>query len=62
MSGQALRCAYCGKPLEVSAFGVLAWRAGKDFVCDEFCADGIAPAYIDTLEVRQSPSTKLQAR
>ncbi|MGA9949096.1 MAG: hypothetical protein WBQ24_12650 [Xanthobacteraceae bacterium] len=46
MSGQALRCAYCDKPLEVSAFGVLAWRAGKDFVCDEFCADGIEPAHI----------------
>lgn len=62
MSGQALRCAYCGKPLEVSALGVLAWRAGKDFVCDEFCADGIAPAYIDAPEVRLSPSAKLQAR
>jgi hypothetical protein len=40
----------------------LAWRSGKDFVCDEFCADGIAPAYIDAPEVRLSPSAKLQAR
>jgi hypothetical protein len=47
MSAQALRCAYCDKPLQVSRFGVLAWRTGKDFVCDEFCADGISPAYID---------------
>lgn len=56
MSGPTLQCAYCGKPLEVSRFGVLAWRAGKDFVCDEFCADGIAPGYIDAPELRLSTS------
>ena len=61
MSGQTPCCAYCGKPLEVSIFGVLAYRAGKDFVCDEFCADGIAPPHIDAPEDRLSPPAKLRA-
>ena len=25
MPGPGLRCAYCGEPLEVSAYGILAW-------------------------------------
>jgi hypothetical protein len=23
--------------------GVAAWRTGNEFVCNEYCADGIAP-------------------
>jgi hypothetical protein len=44
MSDQVLRCAYCGEPLELNTQGVAAWRIGKEFVCNEYCADGIAPA------------------
>jgi hypothetical protein len=35
------RCAYCGAPLPVNIEGVEAWRIGKAFVCNEFCADGL---------------------
>jgi hypothetical protein len=62
MSGQALRCIHCGKPLEVSAFGVLAWRVGKDFVCDEFCADGIEPTRINASEVKLQPHLNIEIR
>ena len=62
MSGQALRCAYCGEPLVVTAYGVLAWRAGNYFVCDEFCADGIEPAYIDASEIQLQPRLTIEAR
>jgi hypothetical protein len=37
-SGQ---CAYCGEPLAFNGAGVEAWRVGNQFVCNEFCADGI---------------------
>jgi hypothetical protein len=49
MSGQALRrapsyaCAYCGEPLVLTSHGIAAWREGNEFVCNEFCADGITP-------------------
>ena len=36
-------CAYCGKPLPLTSFGIGAWCTGKQFVCNEFCADGILP-------------------
>jgi len=32
------RCAWCSAPLAFNAVGVVAWRLGKQFVCDEFCA------------------------
>ena len=35
------RCAYCSAPLTFNAAGVVAWRVGNRFVCNEFCADGI---------------------
>jgi hypothetical protein len=35
------RCAYCGAPLTLNAAGVVAWRVGNRFVCNEFCADGL---------------------
>jgi hypothetical protein len=34
------RCAYCSAPLTSNAAGVVAWRVGNRFVCNEFCADG----------------------
>ncbi len=61
MSGQTLRCAYCGEPLVVTAYGVLAWRAGDDFVCDEFCADGIESKHIDAPELQLQPPVKMRA-
>lgn len=39
---QSCRCAYCGEPLAFMAFGIAAWRVGSEFVCNEFCADGIS--------------------
>ena len=50
MSGHTIRparsyvCAYCGEPLELTSQGVRAWRVGEEFVCNEFCADGIMPS------------------
>jgi hypothetical protein len=43
MLGQILCCAYCGEPLRLTTQGVAAWRTGNAFVCNEYCADGIAP-------------------
>jgi hypothetical protein len=36
------RCDYCGEPLAFNAAGVLAWRVGDRFVCNEFCAEGVS--------------------
>jgi hypothetical protein len=36
------QCAYCGEPLVSIAVGVVAWRVGNRFVCNEFCADGVS--------------------
>ncbi len=44
MAGQGLRCAYCGEPLTLITHGVAAWRVGSEFVCNEYCADGIVPS------------------
>jgi hypothetical protein len=62
MSGQALRCAYCGEPLIVTTRSILAWRVGKAFVCNEFCADGIEPKRIVEPEKQMPPPFKMQAR
>jgi hypothetical protein len=35
------RCAYCSAPLAFNVAGVVAWRVGNRFVCNEFCADGL---------------------
>ena len=40
---QANLCAYCGEPLKITEHGIEAWRVGDKFVCNEYCADGIAP-------------------
>ena len=42
MSGKNMRCAYCGEPLAFTTHGIEAWRTGNDFVCNEFCADGLS--------------------
>jgi hypothetical protein len=39
-------CAYCGAPLVANAAGLVAWRVGNQFVCNEFCADGLPDAAI----------------
>lgn len=47
MSGQNHRaatsyaCAFCGEPLVLTKHGIKAWRVGNEFVCNEFCADGV---------------------
>jgi len=38
------RCAFSGAPLVANATGLLAWRVGDQFVCNEFCADGLPEA------------------
>jgi hypothetical protein len=38
------RCAVCGAPLASNATDLLAWRVGNQFVCNEFCADGLPDA------------------
>ena len=40
---QAKVCAYCGEPLKITEHGIEAWRVEDKFVCNEYCADGIAP-------------------
>jgi len=47
MSGQSLKCAYCGVALPIAFYGVYAWRVGNGFVCNEFCADGLSPPVSD---------------
>jgi hypothetical protein len=59
MSSQALRCAYCGEPLALTLRGVNAWRVGDQFVCNEFCADGIAPQHVTTPEKQFPPPIKV---
>jgi hypothetical protein len=39
--GSFEHCAYCGALLPFNK-GILAWRVGARFVCNEFCGDGIA--------------------
>jgi hypothetical protein len=41
---------------------VNAWRIGNQFVCNEFCADGIAPQLIATPEKQLPPPIKIQDR
>jgi hypothetical protein len=58
MPGQILCCAYCGEPLRLTTQGVAAWRTGNAFVCNEYCADGIAP--LDpTINCPSSPGAPL---
>jgi hypothetical protein len=36
------RCAYCRAPLTFNSAGVVAWRVGNRFACNEFCAEGVS--------------------
>ena len=60
MSGPLMRSACCGEPLILTAFGISAWHAGEGFVCSEFCADGIMPAYVDARQVESAALIKTQ--
>jgi hypothetical protein len=54
------RCAYCGAPLTLNAAGVVAWRVGNQFVCNEFCADGL-PDEMREREAATAPQRRAQA-
>ncbi len=56
MSGQNSRCAYCGEPLVFPAHGIEAWRTENDFVCNEFCADGLSSTSNDGAKVTLCPN------
>jgi hypothetical protein len=49
------RCAYCGAPLTFNAAGVVAWRIGNRFVCNEFCAEGVPEERISPEAVPLAP-------
>jgi hypothetical protein len=49
MFNQNLRCAYCGEPLAFTKYGIEAWRVRNEYVCNEFCADGISSTSSDTV-------------
>ena len=52
------RCACCGEPLYFNGRDVEAWRVGTQFVCNEFCADGISEKALDTRTVAPLGSPK----
>ncbi len=54
------RCAYCGAPLTLNAVGVMAWRVGNQFVCNEFCADGL-PDNTRERDAAAAPRRRTQA-
>jgi hypothetical protein len=54
------RCAHCGAPLALNAAGVVAWRIGNQFVCSEFCADGL-PDDMREREAARAPRRRAQA-
>ena len=56
MSGQETRCAFCGEPLELRLIGVVAWRVGETFVCNEFCEDGILAEKVAKMSAGIRPS------
>ena len=35
-------CGHCGEPLKLNPRGIQGRRVGDKFVCNEFCAGGIA--------------------
>jgi hypothetical protein len=62
MSGQEMRCAFCGEPLELRLIGVVAWRVGKTFVCNEFCEDGILAEKVADRPASQSENQITEPR
>jgi hypothetical protein len=55
------RCAFCGAPLVSNAAGLVAWRVGNQFVCNEFCADGL-PETMTPQAVPDGPKLPLSLR
>jgi hypothetical protein len=55
------RCAYCSAPLTFNAAGVVAWRVGNRFVCNEFCADGIPDELVNPKAVPNATGPELPA-
>jgi hypothetical protein len=53
------RCAYCGAPLIANAAGLVAWRVGNQFVCNEFCADGLPDEAVVPQAVSRPDGAKL---
>jgi hypothetical protein len=57
------RCAYCGEPLVFNAVGIMAWRIGNDFVCNEFCAEGVSSERVVSKPLApQQPAGRAAAR
>jgi hypothetical protein len=56
------RCAYCGESLVSTAIGVVAWRAGNQFVCNEFCADGVTNDLVNLQPAERPGIAKLPPR
>jgi hypothetical protein len=65
MSGQIVRvysshaCAYCGEPLSFTSHGINAWRVKDQFVCNEFCADGILADNATPISAPRPPQTEV---
>jgi hypothetical protein len=55
------RCAYCRAPLTFNSAGVVAWRVGNRFVCNEFCADGVPDQLMYTKAAPIAGGPKLPA-
>jgi hypothetical protein len=61
--GSDKRCAYCGEPLVFNAVGIMAWRVGNDFACNEFCAEGVSSERIVSRRVSpQQPAAPAAVR
>jgi hypothetical protein len=55
------QCAFCGEPLVSNAVGVVAWRIGNRFVCNEFCADGVSNDLVTLQNVDRSDPAELRS-
>jgi hypothetical protein len=55
-------CAYCGEPLAFNAAGVLAWRVGTRFVCNEFCAEGVSNDCVNLPSADRADAPELRGR
>ena len=52
------RCAYCSAPLISNAAGLVAWRVGNQFACNEFCADGLPDEVMSPAAVSRTDGSK----
>ena len=55
------QCALCGEPLVFNAVGVVAWRIGSRFVCNEFCADGVSNDLVTLENADRSDPAELRS-